>query len=240
MIPSKVGFTLFEMLVSISVIAIVSTVTVFSFNVGVEKQALASASSQLNAMLRAARGQAILNGTDARLIINFDNSDQDKFLRFVGIVIQDKDDSTMWEAVSKGAFLPQGIYFVPQGNKVGFDSSWSSISPGDQLSEYRSTNGSTTSDAVMKLPYPEIGALKADQAGDPEWICYQFAPNGELDYAVINGSGGGIPPFSNHIVIAAGKKDNAGKIVFSDNFSVKGIKFKRNGHTYAVDEVSVL
>ena len=105
----KKAYTLVELLVVIAVIAILFTV-VFVGTSSTDGTRLSSAERTLAGLIKTARSQAILKSTKVRMIIHDDNSNIEKFNRFIGIVYQN-DDGSGWIAADKGTYLPKGIYF---------------------------------------------------------------------------------------------------------------------------------
>lgn len=229
------GFTLFELLVVIAMIAVISAVSIVGFDRGKPK-ALASAQSQVHAMLRATRGHAALNGVDARLLINFDTTDEERFLRYFGIVVRDKGDATKWIAVHRGMTLPEGIFFVPLDTATFVAGQWATTANSDRKSQYKRKN-SAGDLALMNLIYPDADPQSADASADPVWIAYEFGPDGKLDDVDKAVSyRGGFAPVDSHIVLANGSRSPGGGIAFSESQKVKGIRIRNNGYSFAVND----
>jgi len=160
---SKRGFTLIELLVVISVILIASSIIFVGGNGG--KGASLSASSRIvSGITKGARGQAILKNARTRLIIytdNSNNSDEEKYLRYFGIVFEDNDNPGQWIAATQGTYLPEGIYF---DTALSSRKSWS-------VPNWPST-------ATMNLEYPR-NVAKSETSGD-EFYYYEFNSNGTM------------------------------------------------------------
>lgn len=228
----RAAFTLLELVVTLSVIAILATLTMVSLSRSGEIRAVDSGIGMIRDMARAARAQAILAGQPARLIINYDEADPDRFLRYLGIVVRDKEDPANWQAVDRGAYLPQGVYLVPQASApVDFAANW----PDERRSRYKANNlGSVHDTGIVRLEYPLAEPVSGEDAGAPQWIAYQFAPNGSLD-AVFESP----PPISNALVV--GRGDSAsGRVAFADPQALKAVLFKRSGSTLPVEELDLL
>ncbi len=119
----KSAFTLIELLVVISIILIASSI-IFIGGSGGDGAKLSSAQRIVSGIAQGARGQAILKSAKSRLIIysdNASNNDDEKKLRFFGIIYEELDsngDSTGdWYAATQGTYLPEGIYFNPELSK---------------------------------------------------------------------------------------------------------------------------
>ncbi len=229
------GFTLFELLVTMAVIAIVGGISIIGLKGG-ESRALNASRSQVHAMLRATRGEAALNGVDARLIINFDATDPERFLRYFGIVVRENLGSTNWVAVHRGMYLPEGIYFVPQ-SKVTFSNWAPGLVDSDRKSEYFITG--EANQGIANLKYPSTVAEVENGTGAVPWIAYAYLPSGKMaevrDAAMVGTNASGL-----HIALAAGKWDGAGGLVFENSERVTGIGLRKNGNTFAVDDPNAL
>ncbi|TVR50595.1 MAG: prepilin-type N-terminal cleavage/methylation domain-containing protein [Puniceicoccaceae bacterium] len=109
------GFTLIELLVVLGIIALFVGVISIGLRGGDQTYALRSAQGTVGGLLKATRGQAVLNQTDARFIVHADSSDPERYLRFVGIVVWRPDDqgNLGWMPSGTGTLLPGGIRIVP-------------------------------------------------------------------------------------------------------------------------------
>ena len=120
------GFTLIELLVVISIILIASSI-IFIGGSGGDGAALSSSQRIVAGVAQGARGQAILKNARTRLIIYADTGasrDDEKYMRYFGIVYEDNDNPGQWIAATQGTYLPEGIYFEPNvrsGEQSGFN-----------------------------------------------------------------------------------------------------------------------
>lgn len=215
----RAAFTLLELVVTLSVIAILATLTMVSLSRSGEIRAVDSGIGMIRDMARAARAQAILAGQPARLLINYDEADPDRFLRYLGIVVRDKEDATKWQAVDRGAYLPQGVYFVPESSpQVDVAADWPS------KSRYNATNGQ----GIVHLRYP-IAEAEGEIASAPKWIVYGYAPNGSLDDVF------GAAP----LIVVGRAETTSGRVSFSDPNALGAVLFKRSGATLSVDKLDL-
>lgn len=161
--PPRHGFTLVELLVVISVILIVSSI-IFVGGGGGDSAKLSSSQRILSGIAQGARGQALLKGSETRIIIYSDsesNEEDEKKLRYFGIIYGDPESlspsgsPTEWIAATQGTNLPEGIYF---------DS---------ELSESNDWSGDT-----MQLEYPR--ASPQSEGSGAEYYYYAYNSNGTL------------------------------------------------------------
>ena len=152
----KSAFTLIELLVVISIILIASSV-IFIGGWGGDGANLRSSQRIVSGIAQGARGQAILKNATTRLIIYSDlasNEDEEKKLRYFGIVYEDNANPGQWFAATQGTYLPEGIYFNKDLSK-GFPT------------------GSN-----MKINYPRQSA-QSGSSGE-EYYYYEFNSNGTM------------------------------------------------------------
>ena len=150
------AFTLIELLVVISIILIASSI-IFIGGGGGEGAKLSSSQRIISGIAPGARGQAILKNATTRLIIYSDlasNEDEEKKLRYFGIVYEDNANPGQWFAATQGTYLPEGIYF----NK-------------DLSKEYPTSS-------TMKINYPRQSA-QSGSSGE-EYYYYEFNSNGTM------------------------------------------------------------
>ena len=187
------AFTLIELLVVISIILIASSI-IFIGGGGGGGAALSSSQRIVSGVAQGARGQAILKNAKTRLIIYTDvaaNADDEKKLRFFGIVYQDTETPAEddWKAATQGTYLPEGIYF---NEALSASNRWSSANkmtinyprkttqaegPGDEFYYYEFNSNGTIGDTfanawlvlqggTLKPPIDGGGTLEVDFAED--------------------------------------------------------------------------
>ena len=152
----KSAFTLIELLVVISIILIASSI-IFIGGGGGDGANLSSSQRIISGIAQGARGQAILKNATTRLIIYSDlasNEDEEKKLRYFGIVYEDNANPGQWFAATQGTYLPEGIYFN-EGLSKGYPTS-----------------------SIMKINYPRQSA-QSGGSGE-EYYYYEFNSNGTM------------------------------------------------------------
>ena len=121
---SKKGFSLVELLVVMTIIAVLlSVASVGISNIG-KGQGLTAGLSLGEGMLNQARNLAMNQNSTARLIIHYDLNDaipeeRDRYLRMMMVVYRELDPETgeeksEWIRVGQPVFLPNKIYYSPQ------------------------------------------------------------------------------------------------------------------------------
>tara|TARA_B100000989_G_scaffold256152_1_gene205227 strand:+ start:9 stop:659 length:651 start_codon:yes stop_codon:yes gene_type:complete len=152
----KSAFTLIELLVVISIILIASSI-IFIGGGGGDGAKLSSSQRIISGIAQGARGQAILKNSTTRLIIYSDlasNKDDEKKLRYIGIVYEDNTNPGKWFAATQGTYLPEGIYFNEALSK-----------------EFPASS-------KMKINYPRQSA-QSSGSGE-EYYYYEFNSNGTM------------------------------------------------------------
>ncbi len=239
----KCGFTLFEIVVVLTIIVVLATMGMIGYQASVPPGAANAARNEFHGLLRFAREQAIVQGSNSMLIVNYDNTDPDKFLRYVGVVVEEEFDSGNWLAAHSGIYLPEGVYFVPQPVTPGtdgftFDTLWPAVGADpDMRSEYYCT-GSGSGNAIGAIEYPvQQSVLLDDTTGEEtDWIGYQFGPDGHVkkaDFGVCSSASGAL---GNHIVLGLASRQPDGQLMFENSDFTVGIYLRINGVSYAVND----
>ena len=239
---SQSGFTLLELVVVLSIMVILSTMGFVAYEATAPPGAVNAGRNTLHGLMRFAREQAIMRGSNAMLIINYDSSDADKFLRYAGVIVEEEYNLEDWKAAHSGVYLPKGVYFVPQSGEGAdgfeFDAQWLLA---DVRSQYHCSNGDSTK-AIGGVEYPILNTiyLDASTGEEQDWIGYQFGPDGRVkgvDFAACLADGGSQ---SNHIVVGTARYQSEGGLLFQDSEQARGFIIRLNGVSYAVDDPDAL
>ncbi|MGY8695306.1 MAG: hypothetical protein ACKVGW_14070, partial [Verrucomicrobiia bacterium] len=83
---------------------ILSTMGFVAYEATAPPGAVNAGRNTLHGLMRFAREQAIMRGSNAMLIINYDSSDADKFLRYAGVIVEEEYNSTNWKAAHSGVY----------------------------------------------------------------------------------------------------------------------------------------
>jgi prepilin-type N-terminal cleavage/methylation domain-containing protein len=209
------GFTLIELVIVLGIIALSFSYIVINSNNNVGLS-LKSAQRTLTAIAQGVKSQAVKNQTPARIIIYADkgeNRDDDKYLRFFGIVTRDPNNPKKWMAGTKGTYLPKGIYFMPELSRIA--------------------NGKDKRARKMYLEYPRIKPQANNPNNGEEYYYYEYNANGTTAPKFVNA----------WLVFGAGSLKPSEDLqldVSFDNPSHKGIKsaliFRKVGSTTLVTD----
>ncbi|NNC88692.1 MAG: type II secretion system protein [Akkermansiaceae bacterium] len=115
--PRRGGFTLVEVLAVIAIIAVLLSVAAMGIQRIDRGQATTSALAIAEAVFEEARGVAISRGTAARVVINNNAEDRERYRTFMFVSAQ--DETGKWEVVSRGTKMPGGVYFDPALSEAG-------------------------------------------------------------------------------------------------------------------------
>ena len=147
----RLSFTLIELVVVCGLIIIlVSVIGIDLSNRRVDLR-IKAGQQLVSSMLMATRNQAILKHTNARLIIHYNPSVPDKYLRQMGIIYEETPDSDRWRSLNAGSSLPSGVYFNTE------ISSW-------------------TEAQLMDLDFPH--ARFQEEGSGEKWIYFEFTSTG--------------------------------------------------------------
>ena len=108
------AFSLLELLVVISIIAVLMTIGSYGIKNFSKASGVSAAIPIAQGVFSQARSLAIEKGTDTRVLIQTDNDavsmlNRERNLRYM--VVQYEDDVGNWVTASKGVYLPEGVYY---------------------------------------------------------------------------------------------------------------------------------
>ena len=74
----------------LSIMITLSTMGFVAYQASAAPGAVNAARNTLHGLLRFARNQEIMQGSNAMLIINYDSADEEKFLRYAGVIVEEE------------------------------------------------------------------------------------------------------------------------------------------------------
>ena len=120
---SRRGFTLVELLVVVTIIGVLLTVGSFGLRNFSKAAGVSAGIPVAEAMFAEARGLSLSHGRKARVLINADPEDEERYLRYMIVVVQSQEDENRWIAAGRGSYLPKGVYFSQKYSYVNHASS---------------------------------------------------------------------------------------------------------------------
>jgi prepilin-type N-terminal cleavage/methylation domain-containing protein len=122
------GFSLLELLVVISLIAVLMTIGSFGIKNFSKASGVSSGIPIAQGVFAEARALAIEKGTNTRVMMHADNRtdslNRERNLRYM--VVQYQDDADEWVTASKGVKLPEGVFYSVDLSNLGPSTSLSS------------------------------------------------------------------------------------------------------------------
>lgn len=182
---ARTGFTLFELLAVVALMAAVVAVAVGGLRGGGASVARDAAVALLASRVVEARALATGRGEPARLMIHADPAQPERYLRFVVVAVP---DGSGWRPGDGGSFLPEGVIVLPS-EALPTNGPGAVQRGGDDWS--RGSGGALRSTALRS--YASNGTEPA-VLGTTNWLVVHFSPTG--------GALGG------DLVVAAGRRQD--------------------------------
>ena len=223
---SRKAFTLIELLVVLAVMGLMMGVIGFSLLSGGGAE-LGSSQRNLLGILQKARTKAAATGLVTRVIIHAQTDDEEKFHRYLEVIIQDPNATNSWMVENEGITLDEGIYFVPEDPTA-------SVQPDGWRSDaYSQWSQDSSQEFILKDAFKGL----REEGQGTEFKFIEFDSSGNL-VCPATGSNS-ISPIPK-IVLAKGAPnpvDPSVPLRFDDPNAVGGILLQRFGG-FAVLEIS--
>ncbi|MES2694672.1 MAG: type II secretion system protein [Verrucomicrobiota bacterium] len=233
---AKRGFTLIEVLIVVGLIVILTGfVSVSLGGRGGQGAALASAQSIVSGLVSATRSQAILNQTNARLLVYAQNPtgglDNTRYMRALQIVREEQPDTGVWIAVGDVVLLPSPVCVVPPAPVPT-----TQLAPGVTWS-VDTANGPFSTLTRINMTYRgQAGQAPAAQGqyfgstGAARSVYYlQFGLSGTLTLPAAGVA---------KIALSPAILSNSEFPRFTNNNTIRGISIRRTGAVTLVDEAN--
>lgn len=227
---------------------ILATLGVVGYQSSFPPGVISAARNEIHGMLRFARQQAITQGSNSMLLINYEKSDTEKFLRYVGVIVEEEFNSGIWKAAHSGVYLPEGVYLVPQivdgaTDGFSFDAAWPADGADPDIrSQYNCSNAVASPNAIGAVEYPVSISivLDASTGDEQDWIGFQFGPDGKVKGVDFGACSAGDGSQSNHIILGTARRLSETNLHFESSENALGIIIRRNGVSYAVDDTDAM
>jgi hypothetical protein len=184
---------------------------------------LASAQKSVGSLVGAARAQAAVNQTEARLVVYATRppaGDSDKYLRLLQVFRNEPFGSSTWVAVGSPTYLPRGVYLVPTSTTglLASGVTWptnpaplSTLNSGFSLNSASAPIGTAFSGATL--------------------LWFGFNPDGSISGTVT------ITPYAK-LVVATGALSSTSLPAFNNAGAVRGVLTRPTGAVTFVNDAA--
>ena len=220
---SPFGFTLLELLIVLAVMGLMMGLIGFSL-LGGGGAELGAAQRELLGYVQQARTRAALSASETRLVVNNDENDEDKYHRYVELLVKDtcstNSDQISWLIMGEGMYLTDGIYFIPsdESKSKTSEENWKS----DAFTIW------SNSDEEFKLQDSFKGKRK--EGGETSFMYLAFNELGNVVFPDSSNDSG--VPKAPRLVLGVGAPnpvDENEPLRFDNPNAISGILFRRYG-----------
>lgn len=214
------GFTLLELLIVLAVMGLMMGLIGFSL-LGGGGAELGAAQRELLGFVQQARSRAALSGSETRLIVNNDDADEEKYHRYIELLVKDTcatNGEVRWLVMGEGKYLTDGVYFVPEDDGK-------SKTP----SEWRSDAYTIWSDSSEDFTLNDAFKGERETNGDTSFKFLAFNQVGNVVFP--ESSGGGMQK-APRLVLSVGAPNPGGDgepLRFDNPNAISGILLRRYG-----------
>jgi len=161
------GFTLVELLVVITIITIMVSVGAIGLKNLAKSGGVPAAVPTAQSLFSQAQSLAIGKASNARVLVNADQDDHDRYLRYliVAYEFEDENGGSKWVTESRGVYLPQGVYFSQKYSSLDHTSGTGTL---NSFSEgiFGGVNDASANE-LLSVPYYYYEFNSEGNASDP-------------------------------------------------------------------------
>lgn len=214
------GFTLLELLIVLAVMGLMMGLIGFSL-LGGGGAELGAAQRELLGLVQQARSRAALSGSETRLIVNNDDADEEKYHRYVELLVKDTcstNGEVRWLVMGEGKYLTDGVYFVPEDDDKS-----------ETPTEWKSDGYTIWSDSTEDFSLNDVFKGERESNGDTSFRYLAFNQVGNVVFP--ESAGGGVQKAPRLVLsVGAPNPGEDGKPLRFDNpNAISGILLRRYG-----------
>ena len=182
---------------------------------------LGAAQRELLGFVQQARSRAALSGSETRLIVNNDDADEEKYHRYVELLVKDTcstNGEVRWLVMGEGKYLTDGVYFVPEDDDKS-----------ETPSEWRSDGYTIWSDSTDDFSLNDAFKGERESNGDTSFKYLAFNQVGNVVFP--DSAGGGVQK-APRLVLSVGAPNPGGDgkpLRFDNPNAISGILLRRYG-----------